>query len=371
MTIRSRIAISICVLTLAPALLAGNANVRLKELASLEGVRDNQLIGYGIVVGLNGTGDRRQTIFTAQSLANMLQQMGVTVTPTLLLVRNTAAAMVTATLPPFAQPGSRIDATVSAIGDSGSLQGGLLLMTSLRGIDGQVYSVAQGPVVTGGFIVGPAANSQTVNHPTMGRMPNGAIVERPAPTPAPSSPIRLQLHHADFTTAARIAEAVNQHFTTDKIPAAHADNSGLVSITVPADFMTRTTEFIAELERITVQTDRAAKVVVNERTGTIVMGKEVRVSPVAIMHGNLSVEIQTTYNVSQPNPLSSGTTQVVPQVSVGVKEEKARNVVLKEGATVEELVRALTSIGSTPRDIIAILQSLRSAGALESELEVI
>jgi flagellar P-ring protein precursor FlgI len=371
MTIRSVIAIAIGTLALPVALSAAAATVRLKELASLEGVRDNQLIGYGMVVGLRGTGDRQLTLFTAQSLANMLQQMGVTVNPSLILVRNTAAAMVTATLPPFAQPGSRIDVTVSAIGDSTTLQGGMLLMTSLRGIDGQVYSVAQGPVVTGGFIAGGGANKAEVNHPTMGRIPSGAIVERPSPALEPSNPIRLQLHTADFTTAARIAEAVNKRFTAGQKPAAHADNSGLVSIAIPPDFASRTTEFIAELENITVVTDRPAKVVVNERTGTIVMGKEVHVSPVAIMHGNLSVEIQTTYNVSQPNPLSGGTTQVVPQVSVGVKEEKARNVVLKEGATVEELVRALTSIGSTPRDIIAILQSLRSAGALESELEVI
>jgi flagellar P-ring protein precursor FlgI len=360
----------IALLTLALSAAAAPQSVRLKELTSLEGVRDNQLLGYGIVVGLNGTGDRRQTIFTAQSLANMLQQMGVTVTPTLLLVRNTAAAMVTATLPPFAQPGSRIDATVSAMGDAASLQGGMLLMTSLRGIDGQVYSVAQGPVVTGGFIAGGAANKEVVNHPTMGRIPNGSIIERPSPAVTLGSLIRLQLHQADFTTAARIAEAVNQRFPTDK-KAAHADNSGVVSVTVPPDFASRTTEFVAELEKITVTTDRPAKVVVNERTGTIVMGKEVHVSPVAIMHGNLTVEIQTTFNVSQPGPLSSGSTQMVPQTSVAAKEEKARNVVLKDGATVEELVRALTSIGSTPRDIIAILQSLRSAGALESELEVI
>jgi flagellar P-ring protein precursor FlgI len=358
-------------LALAGQLVAEPPPARLKELASLEGVRDNQLIGYGIVVGLNGTGDRRQTLFTAQSLTNMLQQMGVTVNPQFILVRNTAAAMVTATLPPFAQPGSKIDVSVAAIGDSASLQGGLLLMTSLRGIDGQLYSVAQGPVVTGGFSAGGAANTQTVNHPTLGRIPNGAIIERPAPTVAPSGVVRLQLHHADFTTAARIAEAVNQRFKSDAKPSARADNSGVVSITIPPDFTTRTTEFIAELERISVQTDRPARVVINERTGTIVMGKEVHVSPVAIMHGNLTVEIQTTYNVSQPNPLAPGATQVVPQVGVGVKEEKARNVVLKEGATVEELVRALTSIGSTPRDIIAILQSLRSAGALESEIEVI
>ncbi len=357
--------------TLASAAAAGTGTIRLKELASLEGVRDNQLVGYGMVVGLNGTGDRRQTLFTAQSLANMLQQMGVTVNPQFILVRNTAAAMVTATLPPFAQPGSRIDVSVAAIGDASSLQGGLLIMTSLRGIDGQVYSVAQGPVVTGGFIAGGSANTQVVNHPTLGRIPSGAIIERPSPAVAPSNPVRLQLHQADFTTAARIADAVNQHYSAQAKPVAHAENSGVVSIAIPPEFATRNTEFVAELEQLPVQTDRSARVVVNERTGTIVMGKEVHVSPVAIMHGNLTVEIQTTFNVSQPAPFSQGSTQVVPQVGVGVKEEKARNVVLKEGATVEELVRALTSIGSTPRDIIAILQSLHSAGALESEIEVI
>jgi flagellar P-ring protein FlgI len=344
---------------------------RLKELVSLEGVRENQLIGYGIVVGLKGTGDRQQTLFTAQSLTNMLQQMGVTVNPTTILVKNTAAVMVTALLPPFAQSGIQIDATVAAMGDAASLQGGLLLMTSLRGIDGQVYTIAQGPVVTGGFIVGGAGTTQTVNHPTVGRVPNGAIVERTSPAVEPTKEVRLQLHDADFTTAARIAEVVNHHFTADTTAIAHADNSGLVSVAIPSGFSTHTTEFIAELESLTVETDRVAKVVINERTGTIVMGKEVRVSPVAIMHGDLTVSIQTTYDVSQPGAFSSGTTQVTPQVSVGVKEEKARNVVLKEGATVEELVRAMNSIGSTPRDIIAILQSLKAAGALESEIEVI
>jgi flagellar P-ring protein precursor FlgI len=364
-------AIAFCVSILPQSLLGAPGTVRLKELASLEGVRDNQLIGYGMVVGLRGTGDKQLTLFTAQSLANLLQQMGVTVNPTLILVRNVAAAMVTATLPPFAQPGTRIDVNVAAMGDSTSLQGGMLVMTSLRGIDGQVYSVAQGPVVTGGFIAGGGGNKEVVNHPTVGRIPSGAIVEHASPTLTPVSPVRLQLHNADFTTAARIVEAVNQHFSQAKAPLAHADSSGVVSVLIPSDFNTRTTEFVAELERITVQADRPSKVVVNERTGTIVMGKEVQVAPVAIMHGNLSVEIQTTYSVSQPNQFSSGTTQMVPQTSVGVKEEKARNVVLKEGATVEELVRALTSIGSTPRDIIAILQSLRGAGALEAELEVI
>ena len=350
---------------------SNSPQTRLKELISLEGVRDNQLIGYGMVVGLKGTGDRQLTIFTAQSLANMLQQLGVTVNPSLILVKNVASVMVTATLPPFAQSGMKIDATVAAIGDAASLQGGLLLMTSLRGIDGRVYSVAQGPVVTGSFVAGGAGTTQTLNHPTVGRIPAGAIVERPSPAIEPTKQLHLQLNDADYTTAARIADVINNHFNSSAQNIAHADNSGLVSVVVPPKYSQRTTEFIAELEGLTVQTDRESKVVINERTGTIVMGKEVRVSPVAIMHGDLSVQIQTNFDVSQPGPFSNGTTQVTPQVSVGVKEEKARNVVLKEGATVEELVRALTSIGATPRDIIAILQSLSAAGALESEIEVI
>src|SRR5580698_10374310 len=343
--------LSLIVLTAATLLqlpaAADSPTTRLKELVSLEGVRDNQLIGYGIVVGLKSTGDRQQTLFTAQSLANMLQEMGVTVNPTLILVKNTAAVMVTATLPAFAQSGMRIDATVAAMGDSASLQGGLLLMTSLRGIDGQVYSIAQGPVVTGGFIAGGAGNTQTVNHPTVGRIPSGAMVERQSPAVEPTKEVRLQLHEADFTTAARIAEVVNHHFTPETKSIAHADNSGLVSVAIPSDFSSRTTEFVAELESLEVQTDRPAKVVINERTGTIVMCKEVRVSPVAIMHGDLTVEIQTTYDVTQPGPLSSGTTAVIPQVAVGVKEEKARNVVLKEGATVGNW--CAHSIRSVPR----------------------
>lgn len=344
---------------------------RLKDLVSLEGVRDNQLIGYGLVVGLHGTGDRQQTVFSVQSLTNMLQQLGVAAAGSI-RVQNVAAVMVTATLPPFAQPGGKIDATVAAMGDAASLQGGILIMTSLRGVDGQIYSIAQGPVITGGFIAGRAGNSQTVNHPTVGRIPAGASVERPAPSITPTGGLRLQLKQPDFTTAARISDAVNEKFSASGQAIAHADNSGVVSVKIPPKFAPNTTEFIAELEKLFVESDRPARVVVNERTGTVVMGKDVKVSPVAIMHGNLVVEIETSYTVSQPGPLSSGgKTEVVPQVSTAVKEEKAKNLVLKEGATVEELVRALGSIGSTPRDIIAILQSLRSAGALEAELEVL
>ncbi len=350
---------------------AATAATRLKELATIEGVRENQLIGYGLVVGLAGTGDRSQTMFPAQSLTNMLLRMGVSISPTAIRVANTAAVMVTATLPPFAQPGSKIDVTAAAVGDAPNLQGGLLILTELRGADGRVYAVAQGPVVTGGFVAGRSGAQQTVNHPTVGRVPNGAIVERPAPTPPPGRRVRLQLKEADFTTAARIVEALNEAFGQGGAPMASAENSGLVSVDLPASFAQRPVEFMAQLESITVEVDRPAKVVINERTGTIIMGKDVRIAPVAVMHGSLTVEVQTTYQVSQPGPLAAGTTEVVPQTGVGVKEQKTRNIVLKEGATVEELVRALSVIGSTPRDVIAILQSLRAAGALEGELEVI
>lgn len=351
-------------LLIAPAL---HASTRIKELASVEGVRDNQLIGYGLVVGLAGTGDRRQTVFSAQSLSNMLARMGVSVPASALRVSNMAAVIVTATLPPFAQSGTRIDVTAASAGDASNLQGGLLLLTPLKGPDGQVYAVAQGPVVTGGFSAGGRGNSQTLNHPTVGRVASGALIERTAPSVALADVVKLQLHHADFTTAARIAEAVNRQFGA----VAHAENSALVSIQTPASYLKRPTEFMAAVEILSLEADRTAKVIVNERTGTIVMGKEVRIAPVAILHGNLSVEIQTTLTVSQPPPLSGGKTEVVPQVGVAAKEERARNVVLKDGATVEELVRALTSIGSAPRDIIAILQALRAAGALEAELEII
>jgi flagellar P-ring protein precursor FlgI len=344
---------------------------RLKDIVDVEGVRQNQLLGYGLVVGLAGTGDKQTTVFANQSLTNMLARMGLAVSPTAILVKNTASVMVTATLPPFAQPGTRIDVTVAAIGDAPNLQGGILLLTSLRGADGQVYAVAQGAVVTGGFAAGRGGASQTVNHPTVGRAPNAATVERAAPSVEPKAVARLQLREPDFTTSARIVEAVNKKFGSEGKPAAHADNSGLVSVTIPAEYATRTTEFLAELETLTVEPDRAAKVIINERTGTIVLGKEVRISPVAIMHGTLNVEVQTVSAVSQPLPDSQGTTQVVPQDKVAATEQKSRNVVLKQGATVEELVRALAAIGSTPRDVIAILQSLRAAGALEAEIEVI
>lgn len=344
---------------------------RLKDLVSVEGIRNNQLIGYGIVVGLNGTGDKRQTVFSSQSLTNLLARMGVQVDPTAILVRNTAAALVTAELPAFAQPGTRVDISVGAIGDSTNLQGGILVLTPLKAADGQVYVAAQGSVVTGGFVAGRGGGSQTVNHPTAGRIPNGGIVEKLAPSVTPQGHIKLQLRQADFTTANRIAGAINSKFGTGTVRPAHAENSALVAVDTPASYASRTVEFLGELENISVEADRPARIVIDERTGTIVMGKDVRIAPVAILHGSLTVEIQTTFTTSQPAPLSTGQTTVTPDVNVTTKEEKAKNIVLKQGASVEELVRALTAIGSTPRDVIAILQSLKASGALEAEVEVI
>jgi flagellar P-ring protein precursor FlgI len=343
---------------------------RLKDLISIEGVRDNQLVGYGMVVGLNRTGDKQQTIFTTQSLAALLEKMGVAVTATAIKVANTASVMVTATLPPFAQPGTRIDVTASAIGDASNLQGGTLLMTSLHASNGEVYAIAQGPIVTGGFVAGQGGVAQTVNHPTVGRGPAGATVERVAPSVVPGAHIRLQLRNADFMTSTRIAEAINKFYPGQK-PVARAENSALVAVDAPDVWKDRITEFIAGLEDVRVEVDVPARIVVNERSGTIVMGKDVRIAPVAILHGNLSVEIQTEFLVSQPPPGSRGTTEVVPQQTVRATDQPAKNVILKQGATVEELVRALTAIGSTARDIIAILQNLRAAGALDAELEVI
>lgn len=343
---------------------------RLKDLVSIEGVRDNQLVGYGMVVGLNRTGDKQQTIFTTQSLAALLEKMGVAVTATAIKVANTASVMVTATLPPFAQPGTKIDITASAIGDASNLQGGTLLMTSLHASNGEIYAIAQGPIVTGGFVAGQGGVSQTVNHPTVGRGPEGATVERVAPSVVPGLHIRLQLRNADFMTSTRIAEAINKLYPGPK-PVAQPENSALVAVDAPETWKNRITEFIADLEEVRVEVDVPARIVVNERTGTIVMGKDVRIAPVAILHGNLSVEIQTDLLVSQPPPGSRGTTEVVPQQTVRATTQPAKNVILKQGATVEELVRALTAIGSTPRDIIAILQNLRAAGALDADLEVI
>lgn len=356
----------------APATLPAAGGTRLKELASIEGVRDNQLIGYGLVVGLAGTGDKAQTVFSLQTLTNMLRQMGVVVNPAAISVRNIAAVMVTATLPPFAQPGAHIDITAAAIGDASNLQGGLLLLTPLKAANGDTYAVAQGSLLTGGFAAGRGGNSQTVNHPTVGRLPGGAIVEKAAPSVEPGSRFKLQLREADYTTAAHIVEALNHRFSAGEAePVASAESSGVIAVTVPQAWSSRTVEFVAEMEALTVEPDHREKVVISEKTGTIVLGKEIRLSPVSILHGALTVEVKTTLEVSQPNAFSSGQTEVVPQTKLNAKEEKAKSVSLAQGATVDELVRALLGIGSTPRDIITVLESMRSAGALDADIEVL
>jgi flagellar P-ring protein precursor FlgI len=362
--------ITLCMVAGALAAAATPQQAPIRDLATVAGVRDNQLVGYGLIVGLNGTGDRRQTMFSAQSLTNLLERMGVSVPPSAIRVSNTAAVLVTATLPPFAEPGMRIDVTVSAIGDATSLQGGTLILSSLRGPDGEVYALAQGPVVLGGYMATAAGSSKTLNHPTAGRIPNGAIVERRSPAAVAPGQIQLQLRKADFTTASKIAEALNRQFSPGS-PIARAVNGGAVSVTVPPEFRTRETDFIARIENIQVESRTSNRVVINERTGTIVMGSDVVLSPATILHGALVVEIQTNFNVSQPQPFSQGQTQVVPEVSIKATEERPKPVTLSNGATVEQLAKALTSIGATARDIIAILQSLRAAGALDADLEVI
>jgi flagellar P-ring protein precursor FlgI len=342
---------------------------RIKELATIEGVRDNLLAGYGLVMGLRGTGDRQQTIFSTQTLANVLRSMGVTVPPATLRVNNVAAVLVTATLPPYAVPGSRIDVVVNSIGDASSLQGGTLLLMPLKASTGEVYAVAQGPVSTGGYAAGRAGADVQVNHPTVGRIPNGALVERPAPTaPPPPEGLTLLLRQPDFTTAARVAEALNRKFEAE---VARAENAGLVRVGFPEAFRGKPVDFIAALEPVEVSSDRPARVVLNERTGTVVIGREVRIAPVAVLHGNLTIQIVTTFEVSQPPPFSPGQTVAAPQTSVTAREEKPRHLLLQEGVSVEELIRSLIGIGSTPRDVIAIMQSIAAAGALEAELEVI
>jgi flagellar P-ring protein precursor FlgI len=277
--------------------------------------------------------------------------------------------MVTATLPPFATPGGRIDVVVSSIGDADTLQGGTLVLTPLKAADGEVYAVAQGAVSIGGFAAGRAGTGVQVNHPTVGRIPEGALIERAAPSVEPDpAGTRLQLRRPDFVTASRIAAALNRTFPN---AVAEASNAAVVTVRMPAAYELRPVDFIAQMDAVEIETDRRAKVVLNERTGTVVIGNDVKIAPVAVLHGNLTVQVVTDYQVSQPAPFSPGQTVVTPQVGVRVQEQQAREVKVKQGATVEELIAALMAIGSTPRDIIAIMQSIAASGALDAELEMI
>jgi len=342
----------------------------LKDITAVEGVRDNMLMGYGIVAGLNGTGDRQQTIFSTQTLASILQKMGVTVgAPATMLVHNIAAVFVTATLPPFAQPGMRIDATVSSIGDAKSLEGGMLVLTSLFGPDGQVYGVAQGGLVLGGYSAGGKTNSKVVNHPTVGRIVGGALIERDtAVNLRDVTSVSLLLHNPDYATAQGIASAVNKELGNSS---ARAVDSRRVQISGIEKGPDSVPILLARIEELQVQFSTPAKVVINERTGTVVMGADVTLGPCSILHGNLAIEVVTQLEVSQPQPLAQGQTQVVPQTTVKAQDGPAQAIHLEEGATVDELIRGLQSIGATARDIVAILQAIKADGALQADLEIL
>jgi flagellar P-ring protein precursor FlgI len=353
---------------LAPA--CGEASeVRVKDVARIQGVRENELLGYGLVIGLNGTGDKAGTLFTAQSIASMLQRLGIAVPRDRIAAKNVAAVVVTAKLPPFAKAGTTLDVIVSSLGDSSTLQGGLLLLTPLQAADGKVYAVAQGPVSLGGFRVDAGGGGDKVqkNHTTVGRVPNGAIIEREVPTTVvENQTLAILLNNPDFTTAGRLAEAVNRSLGVGR---ARAEDAATVRVAVQAD--QDLVGLISTLEHLRVTPDRVAKVVVNERTGTIIMGSEVRISTVAIAHGNLSVQIKTDYQVSQPAPFARGRTAVVPQRDVAIQEDRKNLSVIPEGASIGDLVQALNVLGVTSRDLISILQAIKQAGALQADLEII
>ena len=340
---------------------------RIKDVARVGSVRGNQLVGYGLIVGLDGTGDNSGALFTAQSVASMLEKFGVTVPAGAIKVKNVAAVIVTADLPAFARNGSALDVTVSSLGDAKSLQGGTLLQTPLRAADGAVYAVAQGAVSVGGFSVGGGGNSQGKNHVTAGRVPGGALVEREVPTTLVGQGNRLNitLHRADFTTAARVAQAIN---TAALKAVARAADAGTVEVSVPEGV--DPVLMVASIEGISVTTDTVARVVVNERTGTVVIGGNVSVAPCAIAHGSLSVKVSTQLAVSQPNPLSNGETVVVPNTQVEARDEGGRVHAVRAASSVEQVVKGLNALGVTPRDLIAILQALKTAGALKAEIEI-
>jgi len=343
--------------------------VQIRDLATIEGVRENPLVGYGMVVGLAGTGDRRQTMFSTQTLGNILLKMGVTIPAAAVSVKNVAAVFVTASLPPFSRPGTQIDVTVSSIGDATSLEGGTLLLAPLYAADGQVYAEAQGPVTLGGYSAGRAGNSKQVNHPTAGRVPNGGLVERDTSLDLRKlATIALLARDPDFRTTGEMAAAINREMgsgAATAIDGRRVELRNLPNGGVP--------ELLARVMSLKVEIHPHAKVVVSERTGTIVMGKDVRLTAVSILHGDLTVEIATEYQVSQPNPFTTkgGDTVVVPQTTVEAKDEKAKRIELSEGASVEQLVNGLQAIGATARDVVAILQAIKAAGALQADLEVI
>ncbi|MBI4911408.1 MAG: flagellar basal body P-ring protein FlgI [Acidobacteria bacterium] len=342
---------------------------RLKEIARLQGVRGNQLLGYGVVVGLDGTGDKDQTRFTVQSLTNLLARQGITIDSATVKVKNVAAVMVTAELPAFAKPGQRIDVTVSSTGDAKSLAGGTLLMTPLAGPDSLVYAVAQGPLLVGGFSAASGGASVTKNHPTVGRIPEGALVERGIPSAFGERPtLRYSLSEDDFTTSIRVMHAINEELGEK---AARAVDPRTVEVTVPAAYTANVVELAARLENLPVQMQPKARVVVNEKTGTIIMGSDVRVGPVSIVQGGLSILVTSLPAVSQPAPLSRGKTVAGEKKEITAAEEKPKSLSVESGVSVGKLAEMLNALGVTPRDLVAILQAIKDAGALNAELRIL
>jgi flagellar P-ring protein precursor FlgI len=347
------------------------AQARIKDIAQFEGVRDNHLVGYGLVVGLDGTGDDLDSaVFTRESLIGMLQRLGVSARSDDLETDNVAAVMVTADLPPFARQGNRLDITISALGDAESLLGGTLLVTPLLAADGEVYAVAQGPVAVAGFSAGGEAEEVSQGVATAGRIPNGAIIEREIGFDiALMESVKVSLRNPDFTTARRLAQAVNASI---KAPVARQLDSATVIVEVPAQYPGGTVALLTEIEQIRVATDQTARVVINEQSGVIVMGENVRISTVAIAQGNLTIRITETPQVSQPGPFSArGTTQTVDRTNVQVDDDNERRMaVLLAGVSLQELVNGLNALGIGPRDMITILQAIKAAGALQAEIEV-
>ena len=341
---------------------------RIKDIASFEGVRENKLIGYGLVVGLDGTGDKSQA--ATQGIINMLTRMGVTLSSKDLTTKSIASVVVTGTLPPFAKPGMKLDALVSTIGDAKSIQGGTLLLTPLNGPDGKVYGLAQGPVSIGGFAVEGEGSSAQKNHPTAGKIPDGIMIEKePLFTLGNGENIRLFLRKPDFATANNISKKINT--TLNGTYASPADPSSVV-MKIPDEYENNIVSFITEIEKLNVEMDMVARVIINERTGTVIIGSKVRISPVAIAHGSLAIEIRERPEVYQPLPFSpkGSQTAVVPNTNISVTEQKA-SLVEVSGVTLGEVIRALNTLGVSPRDLISILQALKASGSLKAELEII
>ena len=359
----------LCALAAGILLFAPTAHaVRIKDIATFSGMRSNQLVGYGLVVGLSGTGDRKDSTFTMRSMVNMLEKMGVNVDMSRMKPKNVAAVLVTARMPLSAKPGSQLDVTVSSIGDSTSLLGGVLIQTPLKGVDGKIYALAQGALTVGGFSASGQAAQAQKNVSTVAQVPGGATIERGVPYEFNAlDDLTLTMHAPDFSTTNQVVERLNQALGGNFAKAADV---GTVKLGIPSDFKGNVVPLIASIENMEITPDMAAKVVVDEKTGTIIMGRDVRITRVAVAHGNLQVVVQENQAVSQPGPFSQGQTVVSPQTNLSTSEE-VHNLNIVEGATLQELVDGLNSVGATPRDLISILRSMKSAGALHAHLEVI